>query len=171
PLRITAGGFALLVGQRPLAGGELRRGQRARRGLRPSLLRGGAHGGCRWRGAGARTAGARAAGLLCGCGLARRRRALLAHLDLHDLGTAMAEALPHRAGIDGTAALQPPDGPEGEPSLVRVLIVRLAHSSRTPRWRRSAGPTLSSLTWERDSRAPTLPPRTITPQPPCRSRP
>ena len=40
------------------------------------------------------------------------RGALLAHLDLHHLGTAVAEALSHRPGVDRAAELQTARGPQ-----------------------------------------------------------
>ena len=55
------------------------------------------------------------------------RGALLAHLDLHDLRPAVAETLPHGAGVDRTAELQASRGPQREPALAGVLIVAFAH--------------------------------------------
>ena len=55
------------------------------------------------------------------------RGALLAHLDLHHLGAAVAEALPHGAGVDRAAELQAARGPQREPALAGILIVGFAH--------------------------------------------
>jgi hypothetical protein len=145
PFGLAPGGIALLFDQRALAGGLLRRGQRAGRGaLRPT-------GGRRGRGAHLRRGRRGAGGRRRTCWLARRgltgqRGAFLAHLDLHHLGAAVAEALPDLSRVNGTAAFQPPHRPKRQTPLVRVLIVRLAHASRTPCWRISAGSFLSSAT-------------------------
>ena len=61
-------------------------------------------------------------------GLPGDGRARLAHLHLHDLGAAVAEALPHGAGIDGPPQLQASRRTQREPALAAVLIVAFAHA-------------------------------------------
>ena len=121
PFRLALGVLALLLDQRALPRGLLGRGQGARdRGYRWPFAR---------RGAGARSrrgcAGRSGPGGRCAWGA--DRGALLAYLDLHDLGTAMAEALSHGPGVDRAAELQAPRGTQREPALAGILIVGFAH--------------------------------------------
>ncbi len=119
------------LGQRASAGGRTGRGGGCRAGL--AGLRG-------WR-AGRRRGRGRCSGR-GGCGRGRRgarhgrrdtrlgrRRggALLHHLDLDGLAPAMAEGLPHAAGIHGLAEFKTPAGPKAQPALARVLLVLVAH--------------------------------------------
>ena len=103
PFRFTPLGVPLLLQQRPLARRQLGRRQRSAAGAALPV-------GWSWsarlgRAAPATTTTAATAGWRGG-GLARRGRALLAHFDLYDLGSAVAEALPDGACVDGTADFQ-----------------------------------------------------------------
>ena len=120
-LGLAPRGLALLLDQRALARGQFGRGQRAPAPGRRAARR---------RGRRAPVGPGRPA---CGERAARRagasaRRALLAHLDLHHLRAAMAEALPHGTRVDGPPELQPSRGPQREPALAAVLIVAFAHA-------------------------------------------
>ena len=121
PFRLALRRLALLLDQRAL----------------PRRLLGGRQG--------ARDSGDRRPLARCGAGARGRRRrtrrwnatrrrtrrsdrgALLAHLDLHHLGTSVAEALSHRPGVDRAAELQTARGPQREPALRSILIVGFAH--------------------------------------------
>ena len=121
PLRLALRRLALLLDQRALPRRLLGGRQGARdSGDRRPLAR---------RGAGARGRRRRARRRNATRRRARRsdRGALLAHLDLHHLGTAVAEALSHRPGVDRAAELQTARGPQREPALRSILIVGFAH--------------------------------------------
>ena len=102
---VALGGVALLLDQRALAGGLF--GRRSARGRHPARGRAGGRGATRAviaHGRRRRMARPRRAEAL------GDRRALLAHLHLHDLRPAMAEALPYGARIDGPPQFQRPAG-------------------------------------------------------------
>ncbi len=114
----------LLLGERPLTGGKLGRGQRARNGAGRARAAAATAATARSRGAGARRRRLHGRG-----GAGRRARCpLLPHFHLHDLGAAVAETLSHRSRVHGPAKLQPPRGPQREPALGRVLIAGIAHT-------------------------------------------
>ena len=130
----AAFGFTLLGGdllflQHALAHGELTRGQRAATATGTGLLlRPGRRGYLRHR-----TRFALRGRRRRGYGDRRNRlgpvaRALFAHLHLHDFGSAMTEALPHRPRVNGAPKLQPSRRSQREPLLVRVLVIAVGHS-------------------------------------------
>ncbi len=122
PFGLALGVFALLFGERALAGGKLGRSQRPPGADRRTAGRG----GCRARGGRGRARRrARRRGVRAPRG--RRGRARLAHFHLHDLGPAVAETLSNGSGIHGPAQLQATCRSQREPSLGRVLIVAFAH--------------------------------------------
>ena len=101
PLGLAPGLVFDLLGEHALADGDLGRGQR------PSGARGGTasnnwlgrragHHRGDWRGAGR--------------GRGRQCRPLLLYLNLHDLGAAMAEALPYGPAVDCPPNITPPNG-------------------------------------------------------------